>query len=242
MNAKELFLDYHLIDFLVLVVLMIVWLVLTKIKPNRLFVPKKDPRCSYPHYNHGISETQNLIIVVVVPYIAYSIIYLLFKLNVTMKYFRKFDFLFLLASHGICICVTNIIVNIIKIQVGRPRPDFFSVLGPTANADVDLPPDLPAKKFYEQFKSFPSGHSASASCGSVFFVLFLQCGQISNQVWVFVIICTIMIYPIAIGCTRITQHRHHPDDVIMGLFIGFLVSAIFFLGSQNSLFTETIKP
>jgi diacylglycerol diphosphate phosphatase/phosphatidate phosphatase len=241
-TAKEFFVDYHFIDFIVLAVLAVVWFFMNRMTPRRLYVPKKDPRCSYPHYNTGITETQNLIIVLVTPLSVYLFLYILLKARVELKFIKKFDLFLVIIGHFGSVVVSNIFANIIKLQVGRPRPDFFTVLGPNATSESLCPEDLSKKEFDEEFKSFPSGHSASAMSGTLFLAIFLLKAIKSKQFWLKLLVLSLFVYPYIIGCTRITQYRHHPDDVIMGFFIGSAVPIVYFLTCSDDMFCAELFP
>lgn len=241
-SAKEVFIDYYLIDFIILIILIVVWTYLNRINPKHLYIPKGDSRNSYPHYNSGITETQNLLYVVGIPYGIYILIYILFKAKCKINYFREFDFLLTILLHMASITISNIIANIIKIQVGRPRPDFFAVLGENATAESMCPEEMTRKTFNEEFKSFPSGHSATAMSGSLFLILFLMNGITVHNLWIKILILCLFLYPFIIGCTRITEHRHHTDDVIMGFFIGAIFPIIFFISDKDVIFRNIIFP
>ena len=241
-TAKEIFIDYHLLDFVILIILMIVWAFMNNVTPKRLFVPKKDPRCNYPHYNSGITETQNLIVVIGVPLAIYTLLYILLKLKENLEYLKNFDFLLVIIGHIGSVVISNIIANIVKLQVGRPRPDFFTVLGNGATSETICPEEFDKKTFDEEFKSFPSGHSASAMSGTLFLILFLSKVIKSKQFWVKFLILSLFIYPYIVGCTRITQYRHHPDDVIMGLFIGSTLPVVYFLTCSDDIYCSEVFP
>lgn len=153
-----------------------------------------------------------------------------------------FDFILVLVGHSGCIIVANILSNIIKLQVGRPRPDFFAVLGIQANSETAMPDDMPVKNYIECFKSFPSGHTTSASCGTLFLVLFLQHGINSNQFTVFFLKLLPLLYAFYIGAMRITEHRHHIEDVLAGMIIGFIIPGCFFAGQHDRIFLSAPKP
>ena len=241
-TAKEVFIDYHLVDIIFLLILIGFWTCLQRGNPNRLFVPKRDPRCSYPHYDSGIKEFTNLIICVIVPYVVYIIMYAIIKAKGLLSGMVPFDFIYALVGHGGCVIMANIVANILKLQVGRPRPDFFAVLGVQANSETGIPDDMTVKAYQECFKSFPSGHTTTACCGTLFLVLFLQSGVISNQFTVFFLKCVPLMYAFYIGAMRITEHRHHFEDVLAGMVIGFLFPVVFFLGQHDRLFTDVVKP
>ena len=241
-TAKAVFVDYHLVDIIFLGILSAIWTCLQRGNPNRLFVPKRDPRCSYPHYDSGIKEFTNLIICVIIPYIVYTIMYVIIKVEGVLTGMVPFDFIYALVGHAGCVIIANVVANILKLQVGRPRPDFFAVLGVQANSETGIPDDMSVKAYHECFKSFPSGHTTTAASGCLFLVLFLQNGVIINQFTVFFLECVPLMYTFYIGAMRITEHRHHFEDVLAGMIIGFLFPICFFLGQRDRLFTEVILP
>jgi phosphatidate phosphatase len=241
-TAKEVFIDFHLLDFIFLVGLALVWMLLQNANPNHLYVPKRDPRCSYPHYDSGIREFTNLTFMLAVPSIVYFILYLILKIVGVMNGMVPFDFLYVIVGHFGCILMANILSNIIKLQVGRPRPDFFDVLGPNANCETPQPEELSPKEYIECFKSFPSGHTVTASAGVMFFVLFLQHAIASDQLTVFFLKVVPFCWTFYVGAMRITEHRHHIEDVLAGMIIGFLFPIVFFHGQESRLFPPEVKP
>jgi phosphatidate phosphatase len=241
-SAKEVFIDYHLLDFLFLIGLALIWGLLQNANPNHLFVPKRDSRCSYPHYDSGIKEFTNLTLMLVIPGIVYSILYGILKTKGLLSGMIPFDFLYVVVGHVGCILMANILSNVIKLQVGRPRPDFFDVLGPNANCETPQPEDMTQKQYIECFKSFPSGHTVTASSGCMFFMLFLQYAVVSDQVTVFFLKVVPICWPFYVGAMRITEHRHHIEDVLAGMIIGFVFPLLFFQGQAARLFPPEVKP
>ncbi|OHT04532.1 PAP2 superfamily protein [Tritrichomonas foetus] len=241
-SAKEVFVDYHLIDIILLLILCVFWYILQNANPNRLYVPKRDPHCSYPHYDTGMKEATNLFVVVICPVIVYSILYGIIKTKGIMDGLIPFDYLFVIIGHIGCVILTNILGNILKLQVGRPRPDFFDVLGINANSETAQPDGMSNKQYIECFKSFPSGHTTSAACGMIYFILFLQKAIITHQFWIYFLkICPIL-YTFYIAAMRITEHRHHFEDVLAGLIIGLTFPIIFFSGATEYIFTQQPFP
>lgn len=241
-SAKEVFVDYHLIDFIIVIILCIFWYLLQNANPNRLYVPKRDPRCSYPHYDTGMKEATNLIIVIAIPYVVYTILYVILKTKGIMNGLIPFDYLFVLIGHFGCLVLGNILGNILKLQVGRPRPDFFDVLGINANSETQQPEHLTNKQYVECFKSFPSGHTISASCGVLFFIIFISKCVITDQFWIFFLKMCPILYTFYIASMRITEHRHHFEDVLAGLVIGFLFPITFFFAASDHVFIAKVKP
>lgn len=240
-NSVDVFFKYHLLDFLIVLILIGIWYYTTKRNPHHFYIPKSDPRLSYPHYNSGITEAQNLIIVIGVPYLVYLIFYLILKIHGKTKFLISFDLFLILIGHFGCIASGNILANCIKVQVGRPRPDYYAVLGFESRADSIKPDGISVKKYQEEYKSFPSGHSCSSMSGGLFFTFFLNGVLNTNQFWVYVLTMLPILYVFYVACTRILQHRHHVEDVLGGLLIGFIFPCIFFYGVKN-IFGENLLP
>jgi hypothetical protein len=165
--ASLIFFDYHVIDFVVGILLTYIWYYFHNIPPNRLYIIESDSRNKYPHYEAGITETTNLIIVNLIPIFIYLICYFIVKFG-TQNTIQPFDLLGAIISHFCCICFSNIIAGILKIKVGRARPDFFDVIGEISNNEVLQPKNLSTKQFYEEFESFHSGHSLSQPAAPYF--------------------------------------------------------------------------
>jgi membrane-associated phospholipid phosphatase len=81
------------------------------------------------------------------------------------------DFLHVVIGHVSCILMGNILSNILKLQIGRPRPDFFDVLGNSAGSQTLMPEDMTRKTYIECFNSFPSGDPVTASSGTMYRVV-----------------------------------------------------------------------
>ncbi|CAH3186754.1 unnamed protein product [Porites evermanni] len=124
------------------------------------------------------------------------------------------------------------VTNIIKILVGRPRPDFFwrcypnGSIPPTQQCDGD--PD----EIQEGRKSFPSGHSSFAFSGlgflSLYFAGKLHCFQAQGrgQGWKLCVALVPVTCALALALTRYSDYRHHWQDItiggILGLFLAYL--------------------
>jgi phosphatidate phosphatase len=179
---------------------------------------------------------------ILLPGIIYIILYSILKTIGVMNGLIPFDFLYVVVGHIGCIFMANILSNIIKLQVGRPRPDFFDVLGINANCETPQPEELSHKDYIECFKSFPSGHTVTASSGVMFLVLFLQYEVVSDQITVFFLKMLPFCWTFYVAAMRVTEHRHHIDDVLAGMIIGFLFPIVFFQGQKERLFPPETKP
>eukprot|EP01006_Ploeotia_vitrea_P022825 TRINITY_DN55244_c0_g1_i3.p1 TRINITY_DN55244_c0_g1~~TRINITY_DN55244_c0_g1_i3.p1 ORF type:complete len:288 (-),score=-10.36 TRINITY_DN55244_c0_g1_i3:209-1072(-) len=104
--------------------------------------------------------------------------------------------------------------------VGKWRPDYLWRLENLNTEDAHL--------------SFPSGHTTLAF-GSMVFLTLWSTGKLhtfnakSGEMWKVVVGCfTWMSTAVAIGCSRITDFRHHPIDVFAGAVIGTLSGSLIY--------------
>ncbi|XP_041379487.1 LOW QUALITY PROTEIN: phospholipid phosphatase 5-like, partial [Gigantopelta aegis] len=112
--------------------------------------------------------------------------------------------------------INGVIVNVIKLCVGRPRPDFFYRFSqwrgdsrPPCNGDPDVITDGE--------KSFPSGHTACKGCllGFAYLSLYLagkpncfsQEGK--SQSWRLIAVFNPSVSATVVGLSRIQDNMHH---------------------------------
>jgi len=129
---------------------------------------------------------------------------------------------------------TWITTEVIKITVGRPRPDLIDRCQPAAgstNADVfGLATSIICTRtdlLKDGFRSFPSGHSSSSFAGLGYLSFFLA-GKLhlfdgrghSLKSWV----CLApLLGALLVAISRTMDYRHHATDVIVGSILGFLI-------------------
>lgn len=106
--------------------------------------------------------------------------------------------LLLLAAAG-----ATAIDNLVKVLVGRVRPDMVTHLAPTSTF------------------SFPSGHACSAA--AVYLVLAL--GLSRNRALARTVITAAVVLAIAVALSRVYLGVHYPTDVVAGLALGWLWAA-----------------
>ena len=125
--------------------------------------------------------------------------------------------------------VQMIVINIIKIPWGRPRMRMIAVT-PEASFQPwwvigsDMKETLMAMGVVaEEFKSFPSGHTASASCILFIAALPAICPQLKGKenllFWIAVA------FTLLVGFSRIFMGAHFLTDITVGLTIGVLINA-----------------
>ncbi|KAJ7707651.1 phosphatidic acid phosphatase type 2/haloperoxidase [Mycena rosella] len=132
--------------------------------------------------------------------------------------------------------------EIVRISVGRPRPDFLARCNPFENATnghffglanvtvCQTPATDPLIK--DGMRSFFSGHACLSAVGLSFNSLYWAGKlQLFNQrsytskAW---LVFSPLMVSIYICITRVTDHRHHWEDVTVGFFLGLLPTYAFY--------------
>lgn len=134
----------------------------------------------------------------------------------------------------ISITLSNVLTNIIKNAVGRPRPDLLARCQPSADAPHGLPVDISVcttpdgHLLQDGWRSFPSGHSSFSFAGLGFTALFL-----AGQLGVFgmkrdlgrALFCMVpLVGATLIAISRCEDYRHDVYDVCVGAALGLTVA------------------
>ncbi|MFH2009204.1 MAG: phosphatase PAP2 family protein [bacterium] len=127
------------------------------------------------------------------------------------------------------ISLTLFITAVLKINVGRLRPDFLERCQPNASLECQGDP----AEVREGRKSFPSGHSSISFAGGVFLSLYLW-GKLSplsgpGAFWKIPVILAPIMGAAVIAGSRVTDNRHHWEDVFVGALLGGSVSVLTYL-------------
>jgi len=181
-------------------------------------------------------------LIIVFPFLSIAFLYIL-KRNRNDLCEAGLAFTLALVLNG---CITDVI----KLIVGRPRPDFFYRCFPDGNGGAE--PDLThcsgdEKDIIEGRKSFPSGHSsfAFASLGWTFFYL---CGKLQvfhpkgrGKTWRLLVAFLPLFVAMCIALSRTCDYHHHWQDVLCGSLLGFSLSYLCYrqyYPSINSLYCD----
>jgi len=130
--------------------------------------------------------------------------------------------------------LNGVLTNVIKLCVGRPRPDFIARCWP----DGEIPDgafdtsDLPCKgnlaTIDEGRKSFPSGHSSFSfvTWGFIFFYLAgklgtFRCRSPAPSLHL-LLLFSCLLAPTCIAISRTADYHHHWQDVLVGSLIGLV--------------------
>ncbi|SPO39062.1 related to DPP1 - diacylglycerol pyrophosphate phosphatase [Pseudozyma flocculosa] len=135
-------------------------------------------------------------------------------------------------------CLNVTATTIIKVCVGRPRPDLIDRCQPrpgSANAqpyglatDAICSVGVDNSELRDGFRSFPSGHASSAFAGLTFLSLYLAAKMHlfdrrghAISAW---LTLTPMLGAVLIAVSRTMDYRHHATDVIAGGILGFVMA------------------
>jgi diacylglycerol diphosphate phosphatase/phosphatidate phosphatase len=147
------------------------------------------------------------------------------------------------------IAFTMFITDVVKVIVGRPRPDLISRCNPspsaigntTTTAGVTLyssdictvETDTDKKRIKDGFKAFPSGHSSYTFAGMTFMGLVLE-HLFTNPFHVLNLAYWMLVpWSIAtlVAVSRVDDYRHHWQDVVAGSLLGITMAYVFFKSS-----------
>eukprot|EP00095_Tigriopus_kingsejongensis_P006164 maker-scaffold40_size501252-snap-gene-2.15 protein:Tk06164 transcript:maker-scaffold40_size501252-snap-gene-2.15-mRNA-1 annotation:"phosphatidate phosphatase ppapdc1a-like" len=151
------------------------------------------------------------------------------------------DFMSAVLSCSLLLPLNGLVTNVIKLSVGRPRPDFLHRCWPDGNFRLDgfenpLHQQLDCSGNLAQIsdgrKSFPSGHAsfAFATFGFVFFYLSGKCRTFVSdpshffQSFRFLSSILCLLCPLAIAISRTCDYHHHWQDVTVGSILGLTLA------------------
>jgi diacylglycerol diphosphate phosphatase/phosphatidate phosphatase len=135
------------------------------------------------------------------------------------------DFHAAFLGNVLSLALTISITTIIKVMVGRPRPDVIDRCQPVEGAANAIPYGLVTsaicttdniKRLREGFRSFPSGHSSGAWAGLGFFALYLAgklhlMDQRGHTVKSWIVLVP-LIGATTVALSRTMDYRHHPTE------------------------------
>ena len=113
--------------------------------------------------------------------------------------------------------------ELLKVLVGELRPDYYSRHRLWKSGGVS------DRFIISAAKSFPSGHAATAFCGSTFNVLLLhKFARFSgNRPWMRLLAHVFLLFfSVGVGIQRVQTHKHFVHDVAFGAAIGILCATI----------------
>lgn len=179
-----------------------------------------DPMLYIPHMSIVLSVMIAVIIVGVIDFIMWKL-----TQNANREQVKKVIILFL----GVMF-LEIIIINVIKIPWGRPRMRMITaqnqVFQPWWVIGSSMKDHLMSLGIAaEEFKSFPSGHSANAACAMMLGVLPVICQRLKGKENLLSFIGIMLTLTVAFS--RIIMGAHFLTDVTVGMSVTFLIEIIF---------------
>ncbi|KAI8583342.1 hypothetical protein K450DRAFT_223165 [Umbelopsis ramanniana AG] len=225
-RSRRLFISY-LKDWVLVVVMTAIFFAIDQLPPYRREFSLEDKTIMFPYAVHEhVPVWLLLVLCFIVPFVTISLYSLLVRKSV-----RDFHNGIL----GLCLglSMTIMMTDIVKITVGRPRPDMLDRCQPAAGS-VDPPlglsnytictTDLNGYLMRDGFKSFPSGHSSFSFAGLGFLSLYLA-GKMRlfdqrGHTYKGFIFAAPWTGALLVAISRTVDYRHHWQDVTVGAILG----------------------
>ncbi|KAK8848233.1 hypothetical protein M9Y10_019289 [Tritrichomonas musculus] len=216
----------------------VLWTVATYIKLKPLYVPPYDSLSQFPKKGKNTVSNSHVIIINFVLFVVLVIIFFFLNFKFPKKFFRCFSPLTAIYAMTTAVCLTGFFTNVLKMYVGRPRPDMYAWCK-SETAQYETCTNIKKSKQKGEFVSWPSGHSSNAMSGCLFICLFLQKVISTRKLW-WSTFCSLFLFgAVYVACSRIRDYRHHTDDILAGLFIGFAVTIFVWQRSYKDIFFKS---
>lgn len=204
-----------------------IFYLLDKIDGYRRLFSVTDTSLAHPYAQH---ERVPVWLLAVICAIVPGVLMILYALVISRSFWDAHSSIL-----GLILCLGLIVTftDIVKITVGRPRPDLFSRCQLPADLTADPTHGLTSwtactqtDKLKDGFRSFPSGHSSFAWGGMWYFTLWAggKLHVLNNLGYTYK--SWLLLAPIAcaalVAISRTMDYRHHATDVIAGSIIGVI--------------------
>ncbi|KAI0341562.1 acid phosphatase/Vanadium-dependent haloperoxidase [Trametopsis cervina] len=163
----------------------------------------------------------------------------------------KWDFHVSLLGLIFGLSLTGVVTEVVKLTVGRPRPDLIARCIPRSGS-VDPPLGLSTfeictqtdwYKFHDGWRSFPSGHSSLSFAGLGFLTFYLA-GKLhlfdrkayTVKVWLSL---APLLGAALVAISRTMDSRHHWQDVLTGSALGLTLSYLAYRQHYPALHSST---
>ncbi|ORX51525.1 acid phosphatase/Vanadium-dependent haloperoxidase [Piromyces finnis] len=247
--------NHFLIDWVTLIIAIVLLGITAYVPPFERQFKLDDITISHPHkgdtFKMGpLVGVSSLVIIIIIA-------------GFNIKKFTRYNFHQALMGALFAITISTLFAHVIKMFVGRYRPDFIDV------CDVDFekvqelynkynvsssisygPRNLyntticrtSKKDLNEERRSFPSGHSSYIFSAMTYLSLFIA-GQINlmdkkSYIWKYFVISLPYFVAITVALSRVFDYRHHWEDVTVGSLLGFVFGVLTYFYYFPSLYSE----
>uniref|UniRef100_A0A2A4K976 Phosphatidic acid phosphatase type 2/haloperoxidase domain-containing protein n=1 Tax=Heliothis virescens TaxID=7102 RepID=A0A2A4K976_HELVI len=153
------------------------------------------------------------------------------------------DALEILLSWSLALGINGVLTDMMKLIVGRPRPDFFYRCFPDGVETKYLQCTGDPTEIMEGRKSFPSGHSSLSFCSLGMASAWL-CGRLGilsrrrgSGLRVMTCLLPLMVAT-CVALSRTCDYHHHWQDILVGSILGFTVSIFCYRQYYNPLSSD----
>ncbi|XP_047039517.1 phospholipid phosphatase 5 [Helicoverpa zea] len=149
----------------------------------------------------------------------------------------------ILLSWSLALGINGVLTDMMKLIVGRPRPDFYYRCFPDGVETKYLQCTGDATEIMEGRKSFPSGHSSLSFCslGMASAWLCGRLGVLSRRRGSGLRVVTCLLPLMVAGCVALSRscdYHHHWQDILVGSILGFTVAIFCYRQYYNPLSSD----
>jgi len=213
---------YHILDWLIVILVHIIALFLDsdRIDPRVRYLPSNSSEVGYPAEKDIISFTTVFVLSWIVPVVIIG----LFQIWIRSRHDFHHGVLGLWAAFGF----TYLFTCIIKLSVGRYRPDYNAITNNGIDARL----------------SFPSGHSSASFSSAVYMSLYIigklrvyrqTSGSMVSKMAIVLIPLVISTY---VAVSRTVDYHHNFSDILAGSLLGAGLGMSFYFMHYPSLFSD----
>lgn len=211
-----------IIDLVIIGILALPYFAFERIPPVERLVWRDDRSIMYPF---SLGET---IPTWALPFFAFVIPMGILVAVLAVQRFRNRRLLVVFVGLALSLMVTVQVTTLVKVIVGRPRPDFLARCDPDPLIRDKLVCQGALKRVREGRKSFPSGHTSSSFAGLGYAGFFLA-GQLAvydgrGEAYRLIVVLLPFLLATWVGLTRIVDYRHHWQDVLGGALLGSTIA------------------
>ncbi|KAI3638953.1 hypothetical protein MIR68_003451 [Amoeboaphelidium protococcarum] len=194
------------------------------IYPFQRYYFLNDQSIQYPHIQETVPPYALFIIGGLVPLVGIVVIGLTYRRT-------RYDLHHAILGLLLTLLITYLITDIVKLLIGRLRPDFLDRCQPSGTAP-NSPCTGDADLVYEGRKSFPSGHASFSFAGLTYLALYIsgKIRMLSGRAYLYKFMPFLVLISCAalVAMSRIRDYRHHWQDVVVGSLLGFIVACLIY--------------